>query len=313
MNKIALINIQIGAYKPYFSLFLKSCENNSDVDFFFLTDQSVSSKCGNIHIMHTTFNEVKNRLQRLYEFPINLQSPYELCDYKVAYGELLRGELQNYDFWGFCDTDMVFGRIRNFLTESILDKYDKILIRGHFTLFRNNEKITSCYRMPLKNGRLRYKEVFSDAGVHHFDEGMPDLLEGINMIFAEQFGWERVYDKYIFMDLDVNKYQFINADFTNDETEQKKALHSVFLWNKGVLTRISVNAKGEKLNSEEFMYIHFQKRNMKMQCDGVGNSFYIVPNKFVTAEINKKLLFNANKSRIYWIKLVERLKKRIMK
>ena len=86
MNTIALINIQIGAYKPYFPFFLKSCENNKDVDFFFITDQSITYQSKNIHIIYTTFNNVKNKLQNLYDFPINLQTPYDLCDYKVAYG-----------------------------------------------------------------------------------------------------------------------------------------------------------------------------------------------------------------------------------
>ena len=48
-----------------------------------------------------------------------------------------------YDFWGYCDIDLIFGNIRKFITDDILDKYDKILSRGHFTLFRNKDSINT--------------------------------------------------------------------------------------------------------------------------------------------------------------------------
>lgn len=311
MNTIALINIQIGAYKPYFPLFLKSCEYNKDVDFFFLTDQPITSESANIHIIRTTFDEVKNRLQNLYDFPINLQTPYDLCDYKVAYGEMLSNELEGYDFWGYCDTDMVFGQIRNFLTDAILENYDKILIRGHFTLLRNIDSFNMCYRGKLPDGRERYREVFSEQGIHHFDEGLPDLHEGINMLFKHQFGWNRVYDEYIFMDLDVYRYQFINADFTNDETENQNALHSVFRWDNGTLERVSVNAQGEETGRKEYMYIHFQKRNMTCRCGETSEKYYIVPNCFLDSSTSMRKLYHANDDRIYWSYRLDRIKNKI--
>ena len=313
MNTIALINIQIGPFKNYFPLFLKSCEYNEDIDFFFVTDQDVVSSVDNIHVIKTTFDEIKTRIQSLFDFPINLQNPYDLCDYKVTYGELFSTLIKDYDFWGYCDTDMVFGRIRTFLSEEILNSNDKILIRGHFTLFRNLERFNTCYRNPLVDGRKKYIEVFSDHGVHHFDEGLPDIHEGINMIWKQTFGWERVYDKYIFMDLDVYRYQFINLDFVNDEVEKNKAMHSFFRWDNGTLTRVSVNAQGEEIDSEEYMYIHFQKRNMSSKCGEKTEKYYIVPNCFLDSGTNIKRLYNANNNRIYWSYQFDRIKKKVKK
>ena len=34
-----------------------------------------------------------------------------------------------YDFWGHCDMDLIWGDIRNFITEDVLSKYDKIIIQ----------------------------------------------------------------------------------------------------------------------------------------------------------------------------------------
>lgn len=310
-NTIALINVQIGSYKNYNSLFLNSCKENKDVDFYFFTDQDIPVLSKNIHIVKISFLEVKEKIQGLFDFPINLDSPYDLCDYKVAYGEIFQEYISDYDFWGYCDTDMVFGNIRAFLTEEILDKHDKVLIRGHFILFRNTHPYFNCYRLPLSDGRLRYKEVFSDSGVHHFDEGMPDLLEGINMIFSQNFGWDKVYDEYIFMDLDVNSWMFINSDFKNDNQEQQKASNSFFKWSNGKLERIKIDRSGSVIDREPFMYIHFQKRDMKVECEVDSGEFYIIPNKFIAPEIGAKQMYKANDNKIYWSKLMERVSKKI--
>ena len=58
----------------------------------------------------------------LVDFEIVLNEPYDLCDFKVAYGEIFQEYLEPYDFWGFCDCDLIYGDIRHFLTEELLEK-----------------------------------------------------------------------------------------------------------------------------------------------------------------------------------------------
>ena len=77
---------------------------------------------------------------------------------------------------------MIFGDIRSFITDEILTSNDKILLRGHFTLFRNVPEINAIYRNPLKDARVRYQEVFSSDKIAHFDEGLYDI-DVINSLF----------------------------------------------------------------------------------------------------------------------------------
>lgn len=309
-STIALVNVQIGPYKNYSSFFFNSCKENSDIDFYFFTDQKINIPSENIHIINVTFEEIKAQIQDLYDFPICLSSPYDLCDYKVVYGELFSDYLKKYDFWGYCDTDMIFGNIRYFLTEDILSKYDKILIRGHFTLFRNNTTCFNCYRLPLADGRLRFKEVFSEDGIHHFDEGMPELVEGINMIFFQNFGWDKVYDKYVFMDLDIYSWEFINSDLRKKIEEKKSSQNSFFRWENGILERVKIDKLGSVIEVQPYMYIHFQKRKMKVCCSAEESLYYMIPNKFIGSSIDIKRLYHANESRIYWKRLFERIRKK---
>lgn len=66
-------------------------------------------------------------------------------------------------------------------------------------------------------------------------------------------------------------------------------------------------------NREEFMYIHFQKRNMKIKnVDGDSQKYYIIPNKFVWLNgISAKRLLRSNHQKIYWSKSFERIKVKI--
>ena len=40
-----------------------------------------------------TFESLRNRIQKLYDFKISLEKPYKLCDYKPAYGEIFKPEI----------------------------------------------------------------------------------------------------------------------------------------------------------------------------------------------------------------------------
>ena len=98
----------------------------------------------------------------MYSFEISLNSPYKLCDFRPAYGDIFQEELQDYDFWGYCDTDLIFGDICKYLTTNILKEYDKIFEYGHLTIFKNNNRMRNLYKNITDN--------ISDGGVYLFLE-----------------------------------------------------------------------------------------------------------------------------------------------
>lgn len=308
--KLVLIIPYFGKISQYFELFLLSCKYNASVDFLIITDNAITFDSSNVRIIRSTFAEFSDRIRSCYDFDIILDEPYKLCDYKVAYGEVLGEYISEYDFWGFCDCDLIFGDIRKFVTEELLNRYDKLYMRGHFTLFRNNGYINRLYRMNI-DGESRYKYCFQNAGTHHFDEGLPDQVKGINMIFAKA-GIE-IYDHYDFMDLEVQRYDFIQSDLKETEAEQKLAQYSYFNWENGKLYRLSLIE--DKIECCEYMYIHFQKRKMHiskrlLKCmieEKKNCAFTIVPNKFIAfCGLNKKFLLRANPKKIYWARLISR-------
>jgi hypothetical protein len=103
-------------------------------------------------------------------FKISLDYPYKLCDFKPVHGFLFHDLLREYDFWGFADIDLIYGDVRGFLTNDILDNYDVITCRhdyiaGAFSLFRNNEKLNTLFMRSRD-----YKTVLSSSTHFCFDE-----------------------------------------------------------------------------------------------------------------------------------------------
>ncbi len=77
-----------------------------------------------------TFADFCSRVQAHFSFPVSIPRPYKLVDFRPAFGELFSEYLLQYDFWGHCDLDVIFGDIRAFVTNDITLNYDKLLTRS---------------------------------------------------------------------------------------------------------------------------------------------------------------------------------------
>jgi hypothetical protein len=115
-------------------------------------------------------NDISKLASKKLKLPINIQTPYKLCDFKPTYAFLFPELIDGYDFWGHFDLDVVYGNIRYFLNEDILSKNDVITCRhdyisGTFTLFKNKREINKLF-MKSKD----YKNVLCSEEHFCFDE-----------------------------------------------------------------------------------------------------------------------------------------------
>ena len=267
MKRIAYIVPYFGKFPENFPLWLISCEKNPTVDWLIFTDDRTKySYPPNVKVVYMSFEEMKEKIQRLFDFPIVLDKPWKICDYRVAFGEIFEKELMGYDFWGHCDLDMVWGNIRNFLTNDILEKYEKIGNQGHSTLYKNNPEVNVRYKACIEEA-VDYKTVFTSANAYGFDEtricGIYDAL-GIDY-----------YKKTIYAHLNKYESSFYLGHLTKDDVYKNK--HQVFCWSDGILTRYYLNNK--KVETEEFMYIHFWCRPITYRIQGCtsDDSFIMYP------------------------------------
>ena len=268
MKKIVFIIPYFGKWPSYFSMWLKSIKANPTIDFLIITDLEIGVGLSeNIKILNWTFSKLKKHFQKFFDFEISLDRYYKLCDYKPVYGFVFQKYVQQYDFWGHGDIDCVFGDIRKFI-DPLLDDFDAIGAYGHMSLYRNCDKINTCFK---KDGAVfNYKEVFSSNYDFAFDE-----TAGLKRILKKQgirckYHWD-------FMANICTAYKSfqIGRHKTCDITNYKK---QIFIWEKGNVFQCYL--ENSKVCYREFLYIHFQKK-VPVPDENITDSCYILYNKML--------------------------------
>ena len=275
-----------GKFNNYFPLFLQSCEYNHTINWLIITDsQQQYSWPSNVRVLHSSFDDFKKKVEKCFPFEISLDTPYKLCDYKPAYGEILESELEGFDFWGHCDCDLIFGDIRSFLSEDILDKYDKFFSRGHLTIYRNIPEINSFYR---KQTYLPYNVVFSSRDIFAFDE-----WAGVSIAWYNE--GRPIYDELIMDDIRVGMKGFHPTKEISNSTSPyrkyhdsnmskayRRMKHTCYFFDEGQLYRVWIEDNRE-IKKQPVLYVHFQKRKMDVKLDSISGRYMIANDTFYPA------------------------------
>lgn len=267
MYKIALINCYFGKIRKDFKMWLNSCANNLNFDFYIFSDIDYSNYeiPENVKVINMTFDYLKEYIQKKFDFKITLNTPYKICDYKVAYGYIFEPYLKGYDFWGYCDNDMIFGNLSNFITNEILNNYEKIYKYGHLSIYRNNELNNRMFM--LDNMKINYKDVFSNDKIYIFDE-----TPGIYQFYKKKN--IKIYEKNEFIDI-LNSLRR-RLEFCKYLNSYNKKIQA-FLYYEGKV--FQVYYENNTVSFEEKVYIHFSSK--MFESIEYENSYFITPRGFI--------------------------------
>lgn len=189
MKKILVFTFYFGKSPWYLDYFMQSCVDNNDIDFIFFTDiKGIKIKGDNIKIISISFEEFSRTISNYFSFELNILHPIKLCDIRPSFGEVFQDLIKDYDFWGYCDVDVVFGRIRYFLDDSVLENNDVIFTKpdyptGFFAIYKNEAHINSLYKSSPD-----YIKVFQDEKLLLFDECggfYSQVCNGVNILDTE--------------------------------------------------------------------------------------------------------------------------------
>lgn len=265
--RICLVLAYLGQWPPYVDLFLHSIRCNPDVDWLIVCDHPLPEidVPSNVRVLVTTKAELVQRIADRVQTPVNLAVPYKLCDFKCAYGVIFQDELQGYDVWGHCDSDIVFGQIRRFVTDEILDSYDKVLMHAYMAFYRNSLAPNNFFRLTTPT--INYQDVFADPRYRGLDEwpGMARILKHHNIpYFQQEFMATPAPWRYELQAVQVKNYY-----------------PQAFVWDKGRI--LQLHWDGAKVVETEFALIHLMRRKMKPADFPVDSSlrrFAILPDGF---------------------------------
>lgn len=239
-NKVKIIACYYGALPPEFGLWLKSCANNPEFCFLLVTDNQINKVPENVEVYKISLKDLGNKISKVCKKDVLLENPYKLCDYRPLYGIVFKENLKGFHFWGHCDLDMIWGNINHFITDKLLDQYDRIGTYGHLVLYRNCPEMNFLYK---KNGAaFSYKTVFSSNYHYNFDE-----IYGMNMICKKNhISWLNMGHEYCLDKMPGERLAFYGIPNYKNQ---------FVMWKKGrIYQYCEVNNKRYK---KEKIYYHF--------------------------------------------------------
>ncbi|TQD33812.1 DUF6625 family protein [Haloflavibacter putidus] len=294
MKSILLIIPYFGQWPLWFDAHLKSIEKNPTINWLCPTDCVVPNRYPeNIKFLKTSLEEFNQKINNKVKVDVPLAGR-KFCDLKIAYGDVFAEEVAEYDFWGICDMDIIWGDIRKFMTEDLLMTYDVIssrknAISGHFNIFKNDKKLNELYKkLP------HYKTLFSSEKLYRTDEvTLTDFIKESEVFKRE--------------DLKVYWNKILCNQERGRDSHQEYYLDR-WLWDNGKMLNTQTG--------EEVMYLHFINWKKKMHFSQINFSdaqsfFYISFNGIhykKNSKLKKKIQFFLNSFMGYYIKEKRRLR-----
>ena len=266
-NKICFVIPYFGKLPTWFQIYLNTCKANEEFDWLLFTnDKTNYNYPKNVKVNYIEFLELKELIQNKYDFQISLERPYKLCDFKAAYGDIFDDFLKDYDFWGHCDIDLLWGKITDFYNDDLFNKYDHLGIWGHCQIFRNNKFINTIYKIIDNELECNYKEVFTNDKSYGFDE-IP-----LNKLFNKYC--KKNYFKMNFANLNKYDYSFHLVNYIPEEDYKNK--YQIFEYKNNKILRHYVYEN--KIYTEEFCYLHLWCRPITFKVKNEKyNNLFIYP------------------------------------
>lgn len=305
MKSILLIIPYFGEWPLWFDAYLISVAANPTINWLCPTDCGIPhEQPSNITFLPTTLSHLNKHVNKVVEAEVPL-NPRKFCDLKPAYAEIFAAQVKGYDFWGICDMDIVWGDIREFITQDILNEYDIISSRkenisGHFNLFRNTDQINSLYKQ-LPN----YKMLFEVPEFKWTDE-----------VVLSNF----IKNDSAFKKLGIKVYwPKILCNQENGRDSHQEYYLDKWLWKDGKMLKLK---NGKPVS--EVMYLHFinWKRTMRfceIKYKDNPQQFYIsyIGIHYKSHSGLKKMfngiknIFNGYHAILYRKRVVKKIKKRL--
>jgi hypothetical protein len=170
--------LKIKIFIPYFGdlpkwscLFFTTFAHNKCIDLHLIGnfDQPVDLP-SNVSFTKMDLSSFKAMIEEKLGFEVSLPYPFKVCDFRPCFGQIFSDHLSGYDFWGWADTDIVFGDIISFLHRNAIDSYDIFTVRsdfisGEFTLLRNTPRVNQLYTLSRD-----WKKILKDERGFDFEE-----------------------------------------------------------------------------------------------------------------------------------------------
>lgn len=293
MSRAALILPYFGRFPNYFPLFLKSFGLHPSFDLLIFTDDhSEYDYPENVKVHFTTFEETKDLFRSKISPEICIPNVHKLCEYKPTYGFVYSDYIREYEYWGYCDCDVIMGDLTAFVTPLFDEHYDKIFALGHLSFVRNTTENNALFMCEL-NGEKIYEQALFQPETYWLDESYKPDRKDINSLFT--VSGKKVFFQDYSLNPKIETLYFRQLVFDYPTYVYNQISESPFYvqWLSGHIFKVS--AKGLfGVKKKEYCYLHLQRRKMSFNPSLLNAaSFRIVPDQFLhSAKWSRPNIFN---------------------
>lgn len=171
----------IGKLPLGFRHFVHSASFVKGAEFLFLTDNPRSAPSyPNFRVIPFSLSEFNARAKQAVGCELGSNHSMKICDFRPAFGLIFADLFRGSDFWGYCDTDVMFGNIATYVEPGFLSQYDVIsmnanYLSGSFTLWRNDANVNRLFEQSPD-----WRRLMLSPELHAFDECGYGLWPALN-------------------------------------------------------------------------------------------------------------------------------------
>lgn len=158
MLKKVFIETQFGSPHPWTKEYFENVAKLGATGWYWyiFTPNKYENVPDNVRIIPMTIEECNDLMEK--KIGVNPHNYLEnglphknVSDFFVAHGKIFEDYIEDADFWGFTNWDIVYGRLSNFIPDEILEHADIFsdeinTINGIFTLLRNTEEMKNLFK-----------------------------------------------------------------------------------------------------------------------------------------------------------------------
>ncbi len=167
-----LIAVHFGPMPTWINLTLETFSRNPEFNLLLVTDQPIARTYdrGNIQVVKSSLADFSALASKQLDLTIQVKRGYKICDFRPAFGQIFKSELQGYDYWGHIDLDTFWGDMSAVLAPALNANPDIICgepnhVGGPFCLYRNRPDVNLLYQ-----SNDHYREAFQREDNIDFDE-----------------------------------------------------------------------------------------------------------------------------------------------
>jgi hypothetical protein len=250
-HQLIILIPYFGRWPEWINLFVESCKRNPGVHWRLYTDCGEPENLAeNVDYVHLAFNDYKALARERLGVEFDPPEPYKLCDLKPCLGHMHERDIADYRFFGYGDIDVIYGDIRRFYTDELLERCNVLSthperVSGHLAVFRNTWAIRRAYKRIWG-----YRELLEQPQCVGMDE---DRFFGVFYPPGDRYGVRRILAHF---DPCRRGLEFVERFST---TSSPRGWHDgtmnypqQWFWRDGQLTN---NRDGER----QFLYLHFMR------------------------------------------------------